>query len=307
MTIPKQPKAASSAQPKTETQKLSIRYDAKDSSFEKHKIDAVSLGNSILGLTTMITEADREINKKTSLEVFVTAPVKEGSVIVDFLISGAAEHGLEVLKFLGLSISTGFVSTQSALAIATRIKDKPVLSVVEKIGSDEVELELDGEKITCDKNVAKLVTNGKIRNAMSDLITKPLSNKNDTSFTVMVNDVKTFQVTNEATQDFTPLPARPIQEDSTPEVITAEVKLTQINFTSKNNWRMIYNDVERNVSIDDEVFLDKVRNSTQSFQEGDMFNVELEIAKKILPKSIRTDYTIRKVLRHRVSADRKLV
>lgn len=307
MTEQKKTKTANAETSRIETQKLSIRYDAKGSSLENHKIDAISLANSILGLTTMIKEADREINKKTSLDVYVSAPAKEGSVIIDFLITGAATYGMSVLKYLGLSVASAQIVKGSALAIAKRIKDKPVLSVIKKTGSDEVELELEGERIECDENVAKLVTNSRIRKAMSDLIAKPLSGKKDASFKVILNDQETIQFTNEATQDFTPISAKPVLEDPISKVITAEVKLTQISFTSKNNWRMFYDNAERNVSINDEAFLDKVRNSSQSFQEGDMFKVELEIVQKILPKTVRTDYTIKRVLRHRVSADRKLV
>lgn len=78
-----------------------------------------------------------------------------------------------------------------------RIKDKPVLSIIQKTNSDEVELELDGEKIECNENVAKLVTNSRIRKAMSDLIAKPLSSKKDASFKVILNYQETIQFTGD--------------------------------------------------------------------------------------------------------------
>lgn len=290
-----------------DSKKFTIFYDAKESNYEKHKIDAYTLGTSILELSKMLNTADKIINREKTIDLLVTAPVKEGSVAVQFVVDFLNNGGVDVLKYLGLTAASATIASGPALAVAQRIKDKRVIGVTTTTNSNVATIELDGEIIECDKTVAELVTNPTIRQAMNEVITQPLLGKEEPIFRVEIDDIETLRLTNQDVLNFKPLTKDSLVSEEVKEIITTNVKLTQINFTSKNGWKMIYDEEEKSVTINDQSFLNRIQDNALGFKEGDMFEVELEIVQKNTAKSKRTQYIISRVIRHRASEDRKLV
>ncbi|WP_334325318.1 hypothetical protein [Gilliamella apicola] len=290
------------------SQKFTIYYDAKKSELSKHKIDAYALGSSILEMSKMIYEADRVINStEKTIDLLVTAPVKKGSVAIEFVANFLNNGGMDVLKYIGLTAASSSIVGGSAIAVSQIIRDKKVLSIDSYSDSDEVEIKLNNETIKCDKTVAELVTNPKIRKAMSEVIAQPLINKEEPVFRIEVNNVETLRLTNENIVNIRPLNKDSFNSQESVKTLTTNVKLTQINFKSKNGWKMVYENEEKNVTIQDESFFERISHNALAFKEGDIFKVELTIEEKNTANSKRTKYIIKKVLRHRASKERKLV
>ena len=291
-----------------ESQKFTLFYDAKKSELNKHKIDAYTLGTSILELSKMIYEADRIINSnEKSIDLLVTAPIKKGSVAIEFVANFLNSGGLDVLKYLGLTAASSSILGGSAISVTQKIREKRVLSIETNSNSNIAKIKLDDETIECDQTVAELVTNPKIRKAMSDVISQPLLNKQDPIFRVEVDNEETLRLTNDHILNIRPLNKKSFNSLELTQTITTNVKLTQINFKSKNGWKMVYDDEEKNVTIEDESFLERINDNALAFKEGDMFKVELNIVEKSTANSKRTQYIIKRVLRHRASKERKLV
>lgn len=291
----------------TDSKKFSIFYDAEDSGLNHHKMNAYDLGTSIVEIAKMMYKADEILNgKNKSIELQVTAPAREGSFAIDFLVKYFNDKSVDVLKYLGFSEESSNLKFDDAITLAKSLKGERIISIITETGSDVAKLELDGREITCDKFVAQLVSNPDIRQAMNEVITQPLMGKNSPVFRVEVNDKEVLKLENDDTQEFTPLPKNSLNHVAS-KVVTTNITITQVNFESQNGWKMRYDDKERSVKMADESFLKRVNDNTKSFTKGDMLEVELEIADKTTARSERTQYTIIRVIRHRAIAERKLV
>lgn len=289
-----------------QTKKFSIFYDAQDNELTVHKMNAYELGNSILEIAKMVYKADELLNgKDKSLELQVTAPAREGSFAIDFLLK-INTHSINVLKYLGFSEESSKIKYGDALSVARSLRGERIINVVTHTGSDIATIELDDRVVECDKFVAALVANDTIRKGMNEVITQPLAGKNAPVFRVEVNDKEVIRLEGEPTQEFTPLPRNSLAHSKSKSII-ANVSITQINFDSSNGWKMIYDGKERSVKMADQAFMTRIKDNAKSFTKGDMFEVQLEVIEKMTSKSERTQYVITSVIRHRALAERKIV
>ena len=290
-----------------ETKKFSIFYDAENSEFGVHKMNAYELGTSILEIAKMVYKADELLNgNEKSIELQVTAPAREGSFAIDFLLKIIDKKSINVLKYLGFSDESSKIKFGDALTVARALRGERIISVVTETGSDIAKIELDDRVVECDKFVATLVANDTIRKGMNEVITQPLSGKSAPVFRIEVNDKEIVRLEGEPTQEFTPLPRNSLSH-STSKTLIANVSITQINFEGPTGWKMLYDGKERAVKMEDNSFMTRVKDNAKSFTKGDMFEVQLEIVEKMTSKSERTQYIITNVIRHRALAERKII
>jgi len=288
-------------------EKFSISYDADKGDYKEHEIDARTLGRSILGVYDMVAEASALINKGAEVDLKVTSPVKEGSVIVEFLLLAATPGALEVLKYIGLSAAGGAIAGGSLIEIVKKIKNRRISKVTIENDSDIAIIEVDGVIIKCNKYVAKLAIDKKVRNSLHNVVQAPISGRDDAKFKILDSTDKVIvKIDEEAAHDFSPLPSKTLeQEEVTKEETTAY--FVQINFESKNGWRVKLGDgTEHAVKLADENFLAKVNQNKQSFSKEDLFGVTLE--KKATYRQTRStyEYTVIEVTKHFVEKDRRL-
>ncbi|EPX0525717.1 hypothetical protein [Yersinia enterocolitica] len=286
---------------------FSVHYGAdKDSDLSKHKMNAYDLGMSIVEFAKMVNRADDLINNESTLELEVRAPAKAGSLIIEFALLIKSSGALEVLKYLGISAASIAVAHGSAFGVARKLKDKRILEIRTESSSDESTLILDNEEIVCNRIVARLVSDPVIRQAMNEIITQPLNSEKKPTFKIEMDGKETFEVKGDETQEFTPLPRASLSNEKI-ENITTNILLTQVNFDSNRGWKMLYDGKELAVKMEDASFMSRVNDSEKSFTKGDMFEVALSIVTKNTARSQRTEYIITRVIRHRVSHDRKMV
>ena len=97
-------------QKETKEQKFSISYDAAESDFKEHEINARDLGQAILGMHNLIEETAAILSGGAAdVELKVYAPLKEGSVIIDFVLQADPVAVLAGLKYLGVLTGGGGV------------------------------------------------------------------------------------------------------------------------------------------------------------------------------------------------------
>lgn len=292
---------------KLEVKKFSVHYGAaKGSDLDKHKMNAYDLGMSIVEFAKMVNRADDIINEKSTLELEVTAPAKSGSLIIEFALLIKSSGALDVMKYLGISAASATIVGGSALGIAKKLKDKPILGISSEVGSNESKILLDGEEIIADKTVALLVSDKTIRQAMNEVISQPLSDESEPTFKINIDGQEIISLKGEETQEFTPLPKKSLSSEKVENIIT-NVPITQVNFGSNRGWKMLYDGKEKAVRMDDNSFMARVDHSEKSFTKGDMFEVALSIISKQTASSRKTEYVITRVIRHRASSDRKLI
>lgn len=290
-----------------EVKTFEVHYDAKKgSSLSNHKMNAYDLGMAIVEFSKMLNRADDIINKGKTLELDVTAPAKQGSLVIEFAMIIKESGALEVLKYLGLSAASGAITLGSALGVAAKLKDKKINGLTSSTNSNIAIIELEDGTIECDKTVAALVVDPVIRQSMNEIINQPLSNKEKPSFKITSDGANIYEVKDEKVLDFTPLPKKSLSHEKIDQ-ITTNVLITQVNFDSSKGWKMLYDGKEISVRMDDQSFMQRVKDSTKSFTKGDMFEVLLSIVTKNTARSQKVEYIISRVIRHRTSTENKII
>lgn len=289
-------------------EKFSVSYDAKDEDFTKHQIDAYDLGNAIIGMYDIISAANEKINDGAHVELKVTSPVvDEGSVIIDFLLLGAPET-LEMLRLLGFSAVGGAVAGGSLIEVVKALKNRTVKEVVIEGEDENAKIIVDGSVIECNKFVAKLAVDRKVREGLHSVIQAPIQGKDNAEFKVLDEAGAIVEVVKEkAAVNFTPLPKGSMEtQEKTREKFTAY--FVRVNFDSGKGWRIKrQDDQEHSVTVADAAFLAKVGQNKQAFRKEDLFEFDVQIESTYRETRSTHEYTILQVTRHFVDKRRKLV
>lgn len=289
-------------------EKFSISYDADSGDYKDHEIDALTLSRSIQGVYDMVAEANTLINKGAEVKLKVTAPAKEGSVIVEYLLLATSPQALAVLKYLGFKVAGAAIAGGSLIEVVKKLKNRRVVNVTIEGDSDVAKIEVDGEIIECDKYVAKLAVDKKVRDALHSVVQAPVAGRKGAKFKVLNDqDVSVLEIEGEAANDFSPLPPKSLEtEEVRKETKTAY--FVQVNFQSNNGWRVKLADgTEHAVTLSDENFMGKVNQNQQSFSKEDLFEIVIET--KSIHRQTRSthNYTVIEVTRHFADKGRRLV
>ncbi|WP_279491796.1 hypothetical protein [Aeromonas veronii] len=286
---------------------FSIFYDANNDDLQKHSIGAKELGEAVVEMAKMIEQADLLLNnQQQTVSLQITAKPIPGSFGLEFDLVTLVPAAIDVLKYVGLTVASSAIVGGSAFAVARQMRDRKVLSINTTTGSDQVTMQLDGAEITCDKQVAELVTDPIIRSAMTKIINKPLSDKPSPVFKVMAGTQEVFRLVGHEIAEYAVLPRDSLLLEQS-EVITTNITFTRVSFVSSTGWKMIFDKRELAVVMKDEAFMAAVRASNQQFSKDDLFEVELEVTNKETAGGFKTRYVITRVLRHRVRSENKIV
>lgn len=268
---------------KTEKQGLSerkftISYDAKESSLSDHEISAKDLGEAILGMHNLIEETAKVIsNGSADVMLKVTTPVQEGSVEVVFALLADPATALKVLSILGFAAPAVAFAGGSLVELVQQIKGKKITSVTIEGDSQTAEVQTTDGLIKADRNLAKLITNNKIRDALHKVIQAPLTGKTDAQFKVIESDNKTIvSIKEKEVDDFSRLPKGTLEQVSVSKEVIRGL-FAQINFESAKGWRIRKHDgTEFAVTVKDKDFLERVYQNQKAFQKDDNYNITLE-------------------------------
>lgn len=258
--------------------KFTISYDAKESALSDHEISAKDLGEAILGMHNLIEETASIIsNGSADVTLKVTTPAKEGSVEVVFALLADPATALKVLGILGFAVPAAGYVGGSLVELVQQIKGKKITSVIIEGNNETAEVTTADGKIITDKNLAKLITNSKIRDALHKVIQAPLTGKKDAQFKVKGStEQPIISIEKDSIDDFSRLPKGTLEEISVDtEVVRAS--FAQINFESPKGWRIRKHDgSEFAVTVKDKNFLEKVYANQKAFQKDDNYNIVIE-------------------------------
>lgn len=286
---------------------FSIFYDASNSDLQNHSIGAMELGEAVVEMAKMIERADLLLNdQQQTISLQITAKPIPGSFGLEFDLVTLVPAAIDVLKYVGLTVASSAIAGGSAFAVARQMRDRKVLSIHTTTGSDQATIQLDGAEITCDKQVAALVTDPIVRSAMTKVVNKPLSGKPSPVFKVMAGSQEVFRLVDQEISEYSVLPRDSLLVEQS-EVITTNITFTRVSFVSSTGWKMVFDKREIVVVMKDEAFMAAVRASNKQFSKDDLFEVELEVINKETARGFRTRYVITKVLRHRVRSERKII
>lgn len=289
-------------------EKFSVSYDADSGDYKNHEIDALTLSRSIQGVYDMVAEANALINKGAEVSLKVTAPASEGSVVVEYLLLATNPQALTVLKYLGLSSAGAAIAGGTLMEVVRKLRNRRIVNVTVEEGSGTATIEVDGEIVECNKYVAKLATDKKVRDALHSVVQAPVAGRDGAKFKVLdAQENPVLEIGQEAANDYSPLPRRSLEKEEVRKETTTAY-FVQVNFESNNGWRVKLADgTEHAITLADEKFMDKVNQNQQSFSKEDLFEVVIE-TKSIYRQTRSThNYTVLEVTRHFADKGRRLV
>lgn len=296
-------------QKETKEQKFSISYDAAESDFKEHEINARDLGQAILGMHNLIEETAAILSGGAAdVELKVYAPLKEGSVIIDFVLQADPVAVVQVLKYLGFSTVGGAIVGGPLVEFIKHIRNKKIISVVVEKKTGIATVTTDSGVVKCDEKVAMLAVSKKVRESLHKVIQAPLSGKPGAVFKVLdAKDKQVWAADEDEVDDYTPLPQGSLEEVAV-EKEKINVSFSQVNFNSSRGWRIRLSDGdEHSVVMDDNVFLNKVRESVESFRKDDLYEIVLSTTTTKRPTRSTVDRVVVEVTRHWAHADRRQV
>ena len=278
-------------------EKFTISYDAKESSFSDHEINAKDLGEAILGMHNLIEETAKVIsNGSAEVNLKVTTPAKEGSIEVVFALLADPVTTLKVLGVLGFTAQASAIAGGSLIELVQQIRNKKITSITIEGDSENATIMTADGPIEANKSLAKLVTNNKIRDALHKVIQAPLTGKKDATFKVIGSSAQPIiKIKDNEVNDFARLPKGTLEEISI-DTETIRASFAQINFESSKGWRIRNHDgSEYATVIKDRAFLDKVNKNQQAFQKDDIYEMVLETTTTSRPTRSTIDRAITKV------------
>lgn len=287
---------------KIQTQ-FSISYDAKGD-LANHEIDAKVLGTAILGMDELVKSAARVVsNGSAEASLKVLAPAQEGSLSVLFAILADPVTTKTILASVGIATTSLAAGAATAISVIQKIKDKKIDKITVDTKAGTAVLEVGEEKIEAPEKVARLVSDKEFRNALFKVIKAPVSHLDDAKVKFLTADeAVTLELAPEEIKSFEPLKTGSLEEvtETTNQVV---VSFTILNFKGKRGWSIQTREgLEASVTIEDELFMEKVSANEEAFQKDKLYTVELKHAIIKTPTTERNKYTIIRVI-NEFSAD----
>ncbi|HCT5877603.1 hypothetical protein ABM001_16925 [Morganella morganii] len=288
-----------------------IKYDGSTEGGPlNHQIDARLLGTSMVSLCDLIEQSNKIINGEASdIQVDVRAH-KEGSF--ELLLSVAqGASSVDVLDVIGITkaVVTG-ASIGTLFGVLKWLKGRKIADSEYDAETDTYTLVTkDNEKIECTEAVKKLVSSDIVMKGVNDIVYAPLSDDEISSVTFLQDGTPLETIEKDDKKVFQ-LSRSPIKSEKESETHTSEVHITNVNFTKKTGWKMMFHDGEEvPISMNDAAFIERINLNKASFSKDDLFQV------KYTKTQTKTDgalvgnprYSIEQVIRHRAAGERKIV
>ncbi len=294
-----------------EASQFSIVYDGP--AFDAHEIDIYAFSESLKGLGDAITEANVILNGKAApLDVKVKADLIAGSFGFELEIVQHLINAKDVLLHLGFTeLLTGCGVSATALEVFRKLRGRSIDLVEVDSDSEQVKLVVDGEEIVCSKDVEKIVNSPVIRRAFDSVIYSPLNNDGAEIFKILKNrdEENPIIAIPKGDGNAFKLKRKPFTEKVNSENIEANVTFIAANVDAKNGWQIKYLNELIIVKMEDDAFREKLKVDKDINIFGEMFVVKM--SRKSIQKGeggpVDTKLSIKEVIRHRASSDRRII
>lgn len=279
---------------------------------EDGEMDVSQLASSLLALGKLIENADAiRTGEAGRVRVRVQSDVKRGSFDV-----GIAVHWIEGLKDAALAwaLTPEGAGTLALLGLsgfnlkdAAAFSGKGVIQVVRwlrgrriasqtilKDGNTTIIAE-DGEQLTVDPTVARLVDDPTIRQPL-ERFTDPLRDDGVEAIRFEATPgVVSERIVAEEAESFV---AAAGSDPSSSDTFRATYQIKRLFFDRGRKWRLSSGAQTIQAEIEDADFWAKVDSSAVSFSKEDYLQCQVRMDQWLTPSGLRTEYTIIKVEQH---------
>lgn len=293
-----------SQQQTAELQQFTVSY--KLPSTEDHSIDAVTLGNSIIAMDSLIKQADKILNGEASEVSLAVKASREGSFMVEF-VAAMSSGGIDVLRTLGLVGLGGAALSGTVMGALQEIRNRKIRSsviITNDGGTTNHQVELDdGTIIDCPEPVKRLLMSHSVRQQLDAALRKPAGSEEGGSIVLMDGSSEPIELSSEDIENFKVPRVSQFSENQVIEQ-TVNVKFVQINLEGSSGWRAKITDEDFSVKMSDETFLDRINARSDVVVKDQMFEVLMETTTKKVDDKSTVSRKILRVIRHRVAENR---
>ncbi|NOI53204.1 hypothetical protein F0248_08930 [Vibrio crassostreae] len=285
-------------------QSVKIHYDGSGERIRSHQMKASYVSASIEGFDTIYREAYKEANRiyksKINTEILLEGGFQEGSLwwwLKLFTSESESQQSIETV-----SVSRSVLNSIQYAINLLRQMDLTTTEIVIKDTADGFEVDIDGERVVLDELQCAILTNPKIRSAISDIAT-PLTEDGIDTLTIDhgISSCPKIQITK---KDKNNLVLRRSHKHIVEEgEIFGFYYVETLSYNPRSKWKLISKDNPSHsvtVSITDPKFLKRVSDNQEKFSKDDLLEVEgvWYKEKTKLTGKATVNYTITKVKDH---------
>ena len=276
-------------------QTLKIKYDGENQ--KDNEMDIFDVATSMQGLGELIKEANTLLNPDKKVEIKVDAKFNTGCFEY---CSDLIQYGKDVLPYIGIGAASIAITGATFFEVLRKLKGTKI-ELIEPAEDQEgfFDVTVKGEKIRISDDVRKLLYSKLIRKAVTKIFVDPLSKEGTDKLTITNGDEVVIPMVTKSDLNFYRSPNSDLQVVK-PQIddIPAKVKFVTAHLLKKTDWRIEYAGSPFTVSIEDELFMERMSMLEEPYVLGKTFEVMLEEKIKLDPiKGQIVTYKIKKVIR----------
>ncbi|MEA2007087.1 MAG: hypothetical protein U9O20_02915 [Patescibacteria group bacterium] len=291
------------------TEKFSIKYDGP--ALAGHEMNVKDFAPALLAIGELFDEANIVLNEnRTKIDVNIRA-TKEGSVDIDLsmvqsvidqaktLFSGDGVSAIVNAQSLLKLIFGGGVGSIGIVSFIKWLKGRNIENITTlEDGNLKIQVE-GGETKTLKEEEINLFRLVSIRKKLETIIKSPLSKEGIDTFKVKHGD-ETEEIKKDESEFF----SSPDIDEELIDEREIETNLTIVNasFQEKGKWRFSDGNSTFFAEIEDVDFLNKVEKNQAAFSKDDILQTNLVRKQFITNGQIRTEYSLKKIIKHRNAA-----
>lgn len=281
--------------------RLNVKYtgDVPD----RGRMGASEIGPAIIGMGEMVAEASRVLfGDETRVRLEVQADFQHASFGIEFVLtSGLPGQIWDILtsdKLANLAQVLGFVLVPGGtIGLLQYLKWQKGKKVTAEPDGDNIRISQVGTGNTTIVNKIQynIFMNPRIRRGAEQVVA-PLEQEGVDGVEIREEEKEPVRIDRKDRDDITNAP----MPEAEVSVTTGKAYLEVVSpvFREGNKWRFAQGESLFHAKIEDERFLAEVEKHRQTFGQGDVLYVDLEVTSKIGPKGPDADRVITKVHKH---------
>jgi hypothetical protein len=292
-----------------DTASFQITY--RGTALDNNEMDIRELAPALVAVADLLEEANAIINGGgVKINVNVHGSFKSGSFGIDFTVvedifqeimqlfnSPAVTSAVNLLTIVGFTIG----GTQGLISLLKLLRNRKIRKI-EEIENNRVQITIIPEEtIIVDSRVITLYKSQRIRNAVEQVIYRPLSKDGVDEFRSSDPKSKRSVVVQKMEKEYYEVPL--LEDELLGENVTeAYLQVISLAFKEDNKWRFARGDQVFFASVKDEAFLARIERNEETFSKDDILKVKLQTKDILTGTGMHTEYTVLEVLLHRSAA-----
>ncbi|MFA0158139.1 hypothetical protein [Vibrio sp. 10N.261.46.A3] len=292
-------------------QSVKVHYDGSGERIKHHQMKVSHVTGSMSGLETIYLEAFKEANRiynsKISTEILLDGGFRDGSLWwLLKLFTAESESQQSIDK---PSIYNSVYTSLNKVITVLKSMDLSTTEIVIKHDNNGYNIDIDGERVVLDELECAILTNSKIRAAISDVAT-PLTEDGIDSLIINQGskELKSIKIDK---KDKDKLVIRRNHKHIEDEgKLFGFYYIDTLSYNPKSKWKLIDRDNPARsitVLISDPTFLKRVSDNKEIFAKDDLLEIDGVWFKEKtkLTGKVTTNYTVTEVKQHLPAEDKQ--